>query len=169
MRRALHVAGEELNWKVLAADDPAGTQEVKADVRRLTQAGIRQLERDLEAEIVEKRQEVRRLKKTLAVLSDLAEQDEEAFPTQLEYQYTSNRGRDDFVTKTEEVVLEAPDDAGKAAKKIEQRLDRFGRLRDQMVEQLKDQRKTIAEAKADLQRFVLGVERMLDDVLAILT
>ena len=58
LRRALWDAGEALEWELLAGDPTARSEEVVADIRRLTQSGLRQLERDLEAEIEEKKAEI---------------------------------------------------------------------------------------------------------------
>ena len=168
LRRALRTAGEALEWELLTLDPSTGTEEVVADIRRLTRAGIRQLERDLEAEISEKRLEVRQLKQTVNVLEKLAEKDEAAFPTEIEYRYTAKRGKDGLVTKTEEVLLEDPEEAEKTAEKLERRLDRFSLLRDQMVEHLKQRRDTLSAAKAELRNFVRGTDWLVDEVLATL-
>ena len=169
LRRALRAAGEALGWELLTLDPSDGTEEVVADIRRLTQAGIRQLERDLEAEISEKREEVRQLKKIVNVLSTLAEKDEAAFPTEIEYRYTAKRGKDELVTKTEEVLLEDPEEAEKTADQLERRLDRLSLLRDQMVEHLRQRRATLSAAKAELRGFVRGTDWLVDEVLATLT
>ena len=169
LRRALRAAGEALGWELLTLDASSGSEVVVADIRRLTRAGIRQLERDLEAEISEKRAEVRQLKKTVNVLSKLAEKDEAAFPTEIEYQCTAKRGKDELVTKTVEVVLEDPGEADKTAEKLQNRLDRLSLLRDQMVEHLKKRRKTLSAAKSELRSFVRGTDCLVDEVLATLT
>ncbi|MEQ9569605.1 MAG: hypothetical protein RLN75_05400 [Longimicrobiales bacterium] len=168
LRRALRTAGEALGWDLLALE-AAGTEEVLEDMRRLTQAGIRQMERDLGAEITEKRAELRQLKKTVKSLEKLAGGDESAFPAQIEYRYTAKRGNDGLVTKTKELLLEDPAEAERTAEKLEQRLDRLGALRDQMVDHLKQRLKTIAAAKAELRSFVTGADRLVDHVLATLT
>lgn len=169
IRRALSVAGEALDWGQLEVELPGDAEEVEADIRRLTQAGIRQLERDLEDEIAQKRKEIRQLEKTVSAMAKLGEKDETVFPTEVEYQYTSRRGKDELVTRTEEVVLEDPDHAVKEAEKLEKKLDRLGRLRDQMVENLKKQRQTIKSAKSEVKSFVNGTEFLVDEVMATLT
>jgi hypothetical protein len=169
LRRALHTAGESLEWDVLTLDETAGTDEVIADIRRLTQAGLRQLERDLEAEIAEKRAEVKQLEKTVNVLSELAEADDEAFPQEIEYHFTAKRNKTELVTRTEELVVEDPSEAEKKAGKIEKRLGRFGRLRDEMIIHLKKRQKTLAEAKSELRSFVRGTGGVVDEVLMTLT
>lgn len=168
LRRALRAAGEALGWDLLALE-AAGTEEVLEDMRRLTQAGIRQMERDLGAEITEKRAELRQLKKTVKSLEKLAEGDESAFPAQIEYRYTAKRGNDGLVTKTKELLLEDSAEAERTAEKLEQRLDRLGALRDQMVDHLKQRLETIAAAKAELRGFVTVADRLVDHVLATLT
>lgn len=169
LRRTLRTAGEALGWDLLALEPASGTEEVMADMRRLTQSGIRQLERDLEAEIAEKKEEVKQLKRTVTSLTKLAKGKAEAFPAEVEYRYTAKRGNDGLVTKTEELVLEDADEAKRAAEKLEQRIDRLGALRDQMVDHLKQRLNTIAEAKGELRSFVQGSDRLVDQVLATLT
>lgn len=168
IRRALSVAGEALDWDQLELGLPVDAEEVEADIHRLTQAGIRQLERDLEDEISEKRKEIRQLEKIVSAMAKLGEKGEDAFPAEVEYHYTSRRGKDELVTRTEEVVLEDPEHAVKESEKLEKKLDRLGRLRDQMVENLKKQRQTIKNAKSEVRSFVSGTEVFVDEVLATL-
>ncbi|MBT8336727.1 MAG: hypothetical protein KJO11_08995 [Gemmatimonadetes bacterium] len=168
LRRALRDAGEALEWELLAGDPSARTEEVVSDIRRLTQSGLRQLERDLEAEIEEKRAEIRQLKKTVGVLTKLAQKGEDAFPAEVDYRYTAKQGQSGLVTKTQELVLEAPEEAEKAAANLEQRIDRLGGLRDQMVVHLKQRLKTLEAAKAELRTFVRGTDELVDHVLATL-
>jgi hypothetical protein len=169
LRRALRTAGEALGWGLLTLDPSGETGDVAADIRRLTRAGLRQLERDLEAEISDKRKEVRQLRRTVNVLEKLAENDPAAFPTEIEYRYTAKQGQDGLVTKTEEVVLEDSEEAQKTAEKLERRLDRLSLLRDQMVEHLQQRRETLSAAKAELRNFVRGTGWLVDEVLATLT
>mgnify|MGYP001818993698 CR=1 FL=1 len=169
LRRALRDAGEALEWELLAGDPSARSKEVVSDIRRLTQSGLRQLERDLEAEIEEKRAEIRQLKKTVTVLTKLAQKDEEAFPSEVDYQYTAKQGQSGLVTKTQALLLEAPEEAEKAAANLEQRIDRLGTLRDQMIEHLKQRLKTVGAAKSELGSFVRGTDELVDHVLATLS
>jgi hypothetical protein len=55
LRRSLQDAAQALNWDVLASHENDPVQEVAVDVERLTQAGMRAIEKDLESEIAEKR------------------------------------------------------------------------------------------------------------------
>lgn len=169
LRRALRTAGEALEWGLLALDPAGETGEVVADIRRLTRAGLRQMERDLEAEISEKRKEVRQLRRTVNVLEKLAENDPAAFPAEIEYRYTAKQGQGGLVTKTEEVVLEDSEEAQQTAEKLERRLDRLSLLRDQMVEHLQHRLEILAAAKAELRNFVRGTGWLVDEVLATLT
>jgi len=143
-------------------------KQVSVDVQRLTSAGIRAIEKDLESELVEKRREIRQLERAIATLSELAEGDPSAFPAEVAYTYTATRGKDQYVTKEEELLLEDSGSAEAAAKRLEKKLGRFGRLRDQMVESLKQRRKTVGEAKSELKDFVHGTNPLVSEVLATL-
>lgn len=141
---------------------------MSVDVQRLTRAGIRAIEKDLESELLEKRREIRQLESAIETLSELAEGDPSVFPTEVAYTYTATRGKGEYVTKEEELLLEDPGSAEAAAKRLEKRLGRFGRLRDQMVERLKHRRKTVREAKSELKDFVHGTDGLVSEVLATL-
>ena len=169
LRRALRTAGEALGWQLLTLDPATGTDEVVADIRRLTKAGIRQLERDLEAEISEKREEVRQLKRTVTALEKLAAEDEASFPREIEYQCTARRGKDELVTKTVEVALEDPSAAERTAEKLDKRIERLTLLRDQMVEHLKKRREVLSAAESELRSFVRGTDGLVNEVLVTLT
>jgi hypothetical protein len=168
LRRALQTAAEALSWDALASSHEAPIEEITADVRWMTDAGIGAIERDLDSEIREKKQEVRRLKRTIVVLTELATQDGSAFPTEVAYQYTSTQGQGEYVTKEQELLLEDPDSAVKAASTLENRLDRLRRLRDEMVEGLKHRRRTVDKARSELARFVRDTRPIVREVLATL-
>lgn len=168
LRRAIRAAGEAMRWELLAGAEPAGTREIKADFRRLTQAGMRLLERDLEAEIAEKREEIRQLRKIVDALAKLASDDDAQFPAQVEYQYTARQGKDDLVTRTDELVLEDRGQAAKAAEQLEKRLDRLGVLRDEMIDKLKKRQRALADARLELPSFVRDADPLVDEVLATL-
>lgn len=138
------------------------------DIHRLTGAGVRALERDLDSEIAEKRRELKRLERTIEALTALAAEEEEAFPTEVAYSYTATRGKGVYVTKVEELVLEAPDEAARAAAKLEKGMGRFGRRRDAMVESLKQRRDSVRQAGREVQDFVRGTHRLVGEVLATL-
>lgn len=167
LRRALFSAGRELRWDVVAVNREAPVDEVVVDVRRLTRAGLGAIEKDLESEIAEKAQEVRQLKRVVKKLAKLSKQDESAFPVEVEYHHTSAVD-DQYSTKTAEFEVEGPDSAEQAAQKLEKQLDRFGRLRDQMVEKLKDKRRALDATKSELKDFVGMTRPLIDEVLVVL-
>lgn len=138
------------------------------DVHRLTGAGVRALERDLDDEIAEKRREVKRLERTIEALTSLAAEKEAAFPSEVIYTYTGTRGRGVYITKVEELLVEDSEGAARAAAKLEKGLARFGRRRDAMVEELKQRRVAVRDAKNDLGDFVRGTHNIVGEVLATL-
>jgi prefoldin subunit 5 len=168
LRRALQEAGRELDWDVLASFGDAPIDDVAGDVRRLAIAGLKAIERDLEAEIQEKRQEIRQIKGTVKALSKLAEAADSVFPVEIEYKYTSSSGKDEYVTKTEELEVESRDSAEQAALRLEKQMDRLGRLRDEMVAGLRRKQQTVSQAKSELGEFVHGTRPLVREVLAVL-
>lgn len=168
LRRALQVAAEALNWDALASLHDEPIEEITADVRWMTKAGIGAIERDLDSEIRQKKQEVRQLRRTVVALTDLAAEDASAFPTEVAYQYTSTQGQGEYVTKEQELLLEDPDSAIKAASTLENRLDRLRRLRDEMLEGLKQRRSTLDNARSELASFVSVTRPVVREVLATL-
>lgn len=152
---------------MVVAERDQQLEDVAFDVNRLTKAGLGALEKDLETEISEKRQEIKVLEKVVKDLNKLAGKDKAEFPIEVEYSYTAAQ-EDDYITKTAELELEGPDSAEQAAKKLEKQLDRYGRLRDQMVESLKHKRKALGETKADLKDFVGSTRPLAEEVLAVL-
>ena len=168
LRRALQDAAAALDWDIVSTIEDDPMEEMAFDVRRLTKAGIQAIERDLETELDEKRKEIKHIQKTVSNLEKLSEKDPETFPTELMYRYTSARGNGEYSTKEEELLIETPDGASEAAARLEKRVDRFTRLRDEMVESLKQQRKTLTSAKAELVDFVTGTRQLVTEVVATL-
>jgi t-SNARE complex subunit (syntaxin) len=168
LRRTLQDAAEALEWDVVTAivDDPI--DELAQDVQRLTKAGIRAIEKDLEAEIQEKRQELKKIERTVTTLEGLSEKSESDFPTEVTYQYTSSQGNGIYSTKEEEVLVESPTEAAEAAARLEKRIARLTRLRDEMVEELKRHRGSVNEAKSQLVEFVTGTRHLVHEVVATL-
>jgi len=170
LRRALQKAAEALGWDILAVvEESDPIHAVAIDVQRLTRAGIRAIERDLECEIEQKGGEIKQLERTVQALSGLAAEAPSAFPTEVAYTYTATQGNGVYVTKEKELLVEDANSAENAAKRLEKGLARFGRLRDQMVATLKQRRSSVREAEAETQHFVQGTHRLVGEVLATLT
>jgi hypothetical protein len=102
------------------------------------------------------------------ILSELADVDASEFPTEVTYQYTATQGKGAFRTEDEDLTIEDPDSAEQAAQGLEKRLDRLGRLRDGMLDELKRQKSTVGEAKSEVEDFVRGALPLVADVLATL-
>ena len=155
-----------LDWGVLAHVQDDAIHEVESDVHRLTGAGIRAIERDIESEIAEKRKEITQLKRMVEALTKLAAEEADVFPKELTYRYTLMQGKDVYVTKEKELLVEDAGSAEAAARRIEKGIDRFGRLRDQMIEMLKQRRKTVQEASEEVDSFVQATDGLVTEVLA---
>lgn len=158
-----------MDWEVVASIRKAPVDKVTVDVRRLTGAGLRAIERGLESEITEKREEIRRLKGVARSLRKLADEDVSAFPVEIAYRYTSSDGgKGEYLTKTKELEIESPGAAEEAARRMEQQMDRLSRLRDEMVQELEREKHVVGQAKVELREFVRGAHPLIGEVLAVL-
>jgi hypothetical protein len=73
------------------------------------------------------------------------------------------------VTKTEELVLKDADEASSAADKIEKKLENYAKLRDEMLEDLKHERRQLGKMREGLGKFVADSNGLVLEVLATLT
>lgn len=156
-----------MNWDLVASFRKAPVDEVTVDVRRLTQAGLKAIEKGLESEISEKRQEIRRLKGVAKTLRKLADE-KDAFPIEIEYQYTSSSGKGQYETKTKELQIDSADSAQDAARKLDDQVERLGRLRDEMVQVLEKKKDVVGQARVELREFVRRARPLIGEVLAVL-
>jgi hypothetical protein len=169
LRRALQNAGRALNWDVVVGARKTPVDEVTVDVRRLTQAGLKAIEKGLESEITEKRNEIRRLKGVARTLRKLADENVTEYPIEIAYSYTtSDGGKGKYVTKTKELQVEDPGSAEEAARKLEQQMERLGRLRDEMVQELEKKKQVVGQARVEVREFVRGTRPLIGEVLAVL-
>lgn len=165
LRRALADAGEPLRWSELAALSPNPVDVAAGDVKKLVKSGARSIERTVEDELLEKKAEVKRLKKVVASLRDLAEDSKIEYPTEVTYSRTAKSTGDGFVLKTETLVLNDAEEALKAAKKIEKSLPNWTKIRDENVGELKRKQDTIKSLTVNLGDLVESWRGVLKEVL----
>ncbi len=166
-RRALLTAGEALGWELLIVGEQSPVEKASEDLAKLTRKGTRSLIRDLTDEITAKRTEVPRLRATAKSMQKLAEDRSTEYPVEITYLRSAKDAVEGFVTKTETLVLNDAGEAEAAATKMENKIDSWARIREDMLEDLKQQRSQLEEMSGTLSEFVRASKPMLREVLAI--
>jgi predicted transcriptional regulator len=168
VRRALIEAGEELGWAQVAAlrDDPV---EVAArDVKKILRSGVRSLKRAVSGEMAEKEAEGERLEEVVETIRSLAADPDLEYPTEITYTRTAKNAVDGFVTKTETIEVSDPEEAMKAAKKIEESLPRWAKQREEMLEDLRRRQQRLEEANDHLAEVVDSWRGLFGEVLVLM-
>ena len=168
LRRALVKAAEMLQWDTngIESDDPV--EVASKDVMKLVRAGQKQLAKELEDEVAEKKAEAQQLKKVAKTLLKAAKDKKTEWPYMLTYNYTAKGPTQGLVTKVAELELEEPQNAEDAAATIEKKLPRWTDLKDQMVVELKKKQAVLEEMRKGLPEFVDSSKGLLSEVFAIL-
>jgi hypothetical protein len=165
LRRALAEAGEALAWDVKSATSANPMPDVVKDLKKLVKAGAKTLKAEVAAELKKKSSEERKLEKTVEVLTKLTEKSEKAFPAEISYSHTARDITRGFFTKTEEIVLEDVSQAKETLATVEKSLNRWGKLRVQMHEELQQTDKRLKVLVSDLEPFVISSRRLIDELL----
>lgn len=168
LRRALARAGEEMGWSQTAAhsDDPVAA--VSKTVRRMLKSGARTLKQEVADDLSEKRKEEARLKKVIAEIREIAEDESVEYPVEISYSHTARDAARGLVTKTETLTCEDAKEALKAAKSIEKRMGRWAKLREQMLDELKQRQKRVGEVTSNLSEFLESSQGLLSEVIVTL-
>jgi hypothetical protein len=165
LRRALAEAGEALAWDVKSATSANPMLDVVKDLKKLLKAGAKTLKAEVAIELKKKGSEERKLEKTVEVLTKLTEKSEKAFPAEISYSHTARDITQGFFTKTEEIVLEDVSQAKETLATVEKSLNRWGKLRVQMHEELQQTDKRLKVLVSDLEPFVISSRRLIDELL----
>jgi hypothetical protein len=168
LRRTFSEAGEFLGWDAIPGQQADAVAAVTSDVTKLTKAGVRSMEKDLADDLETKKKELSKLKRVATSLEKLAGAKEDAFPTEVEFSHSARDSSRGLVTKVETLTLEDASEAQQAAEKIHKRLDSYGKLRDEMIVELKQRQKQIDEMKKEVGSFADSSRRLLTEVLAVL-
>jgi hypothetical protein len=165
LRRALAEAGQPLRWSEVAALSDNPIDVAAGDVKKLVRSGARSLERSVADELKEIKGEIKRLEKVAASLRKLAEDPKVEYPTEVTYTRTAKAAGEGFIEKTEELVLNDPEEVLKAAARIEKSLPNWTKVRDEVVADLKRRQDTIDTLKGDLSDLVESWRGVLKEVL----
>lgn len=165
LRRAIERAGETLGWAATAPFKSDPVADLSKEVAKLVRKGARRMKRDVRHELEEKESEIAELRKVVKAVEELAA-DPDAFPTEVSYQHTARHASQGLVTKTETLELEDAEAALKAAKKMQKRIKRWTKYRDQMLEQLEQERQYLKTTTKNLSEFVDTSRPVVGEVLA---
>ncbi len=166
LRRAVASAADFMGWRLIVDDDPV--EVARKDILKLSRSGARVLTKELADETAEKKAEITQLKKSIRALQKMAT--EEAFeePVEFNYDHTARKPSQGLVTKTETLELTTPTEAGDAANAIENKLETWGKLREEMLIVLKGRDEDLDEMKSSLAAFAKDSEPLIRHVLATL-
>ena len=168
LRRALARVAEARGWGSMAASAPDPVRNAAKDGARLTQKGTAALATELTDELAQKKTEMSRLERAAKAIRKMADDSKAPYPTEVSYSHTARDSSESLITKTEELTLNDADEAQEAAQTIERRMETWGKLREQMIAELKQRQKQLEEMKRDLATFVESTEGLLHEVLATL-
>lgn len=165
LRRNVSVAAELLDWRSFGEN---ALEQASEDLTRLGRNGVRALLRDLDAEIAAKKAEPAELKSAVRGLIEQADRHDFTEPLTFTYSHTARRHASGLVTNTETLEFADSAEALKAAEKIEARLDKWAGLQEDMLEELRDRERRLAEARREMPEFVASAQSLVRHVLATL-
>lgn len=169
LRRALATAGEVLDWSIIPGERSDRAAAVKKDVAALAEYGAETLEQDLAQQLKDKKAEIKALEGVTSRLRALADDDGAEYPAEIEYAHTGRDAHRRLVTKIEVLTLNDAGEASSAADSIEKKLESYAKLRDEMLEDLKHERRQIGKMREGLGKFVADSNGLVLEVLATLT
>jgi hypothetical protein len=169
LRRTLAFSGKALGWDLLPGSSADRLRAAKKDVAKLAEAGVDLLRRDLAETLARKKTEIASLKRVAAVIRRLAVDVNAAYPAEVTIAFTARSGLGRLVTRTEALVLGDGAEASRVAGDLERRESDRTRLRDQMVQELKQGQRQLNEMMKELPAFVESVEQLVAEVLAMPT
>lgn len=165
LRRAIAKAGETLGWAATAPFKSDPVAELSKEVGKLVKRGARRMKRNVRHELEEKESEIAQLRKVVKAVEELAD-DPDSLPAEITYSHTARHASLGLVTKTETLELENEEEARKAANKMKKRIKRWSKYRDQMLEELEQERQYLRATTQNLSEFVDSSRPVLGEVLA---
>ncbi|MEK9502705.1 hypothetical protein [Gaopeijia maritima] len=168
LHRALATAAEALDWTLIPGDGAQRLQAAAQDMQRLTRAGADALERDFAERLDAKKAETKTLRKVMGSVRALADDDDTSFPAEISYAHTARNGSHGLYTKVETLTVRDASEVEGAAAALEKNLDKFDKLRTEMLAEMKLEKRQIEEMRKTVASFVGASNSIVDDVLAAL-
>lgn len=165
LRRAIARAGETLGWAATAPFKSDPVAELSKEVAKLVRKGARRMKRNVRHELEEKESEIAELQLVVEAVEELAEHPDR-LPAEISYSHTARHASQGLVTRTETLMLEDQAEAEKTARKMKKRLKRWGKYRDEMLDQLEQERQYLSTTTRNLSEFVDSSRPVLGEVLA---
>lgn len=165
VRRAFAEAGDALGWSESTAQSERPALLASKDVKTIVRRGIRSLRREIDKDIEVKASEAEQIQEAAEKLRAIAEDENAEYPMEVSFERTMKSPVHGLMTKTEVFELEDQTDARRAAKKVENSVRRWGRLRDQMLGELEERRERLGALSKDLGLVMDSWRPLLRDVL----
>ncbi len=168
LRRALAEVGETLGWSqtLIGTKDPVSA--VSKDVKKMVKSGAQSLSKEVAAELALKKTEEKRLEKVVEAAHKMATDPKVEFPAEITYSHTARETGHGLVTRTETVTVADAKEALETAESITKSMVKWGKLRDEMQEELKQQQKRLGSIDDDLPAFVDSWKGLLKEVIVTL-
>jgi hypothetical protein len=136
-------------------------------VVKLAEAGLEVLKMELAETIARKKTELASLRRVVAEVQDLAGDADTTYPTEIQIAFTARSSLGRLITKNESIVLADRPGALVVVEDLQRRENDRSRLRDEMIEELKQDQRQLSEVKKELPSFVASTEQLVTDVLAL--
>jgi hypothetical protein len=168
LRRALAQMAEARNWVLLPGAATDRLTRATQDLAVLAEAGALSLKNDVEDEVAAKNDELRQLKEVARTVQKMATSERTVYPAEIEYSRTARQGTQNLVTKTDTLTLSDNAEAQSAAGTLEKSMERWSRLRDQMLEELLQRQHQVEQSRRSLSEFVDAARPLVGEVLSVL-
>ena len=168
LRRALAEAGDVLLWTEMTVNSADPVAFVSDELAKITKAGVKVIEKEIEEELKEKKTEITRLEEVVAKVRKLAEAKNPKLPVDILYDHTARAAAQGLITKTETVTVTTPEEATSCGNSIEKSMNRWTNLRDQMVAGLEEKEEQLEVVRVTLADFVAEQRPMVLAVIAVL-
>ena len=165
LRRALAEAGLALGWDVKAATSPDPLNAVSKDVKKLVKSGAKTLKKEVLDELSRKETEEAELVSVVESVHELVEKPEEAYPAEISYTHTSRDITQGYFTNTMTLTVNDATEAKEAVQTIEKSMNRWGKLRVQMFNDLEQTDMHLGILTGDLASFMDTSEGLLSELL----
>lgn len=168
LRRALAQMAEARNWVLLPGATTDRLTRATQDLADLAEAGALSLKSDVDDEVAAKNDELRQLEEVARTVQKMAASERTVYPAEIEYSRTARQGTQNLVTKTDTLTLSDNAEAQSAVGTLEKSMERWSRLRDQMLEELLHRQELMEQSRRSLSEFVDASRPLVGEVLSVL-
>jgi hypothetical protein len=165
LRRAFTRAAGAFRWESIPGGNADRVAVAAKDATELADVGAQLLDQDLADLLTAKRGEIQQIKKVAKSIHNIATNPGTTYPAEVTYSHTMKSAVGGLVTKT--VVLNLNDSAAalSAATALEGRMEALAKLRDLMLEDLRDRQRQVKLMRKGLPDFVESSNGVLVELL----